>query len=583
MSSPYDVIDELLAGEDLALAHTPDCEAEAEALLKEPGFDDPLLTDWRDLPFVTMDNVGSRDLDQALLVEREAGNYRLRYALADASWYVRPGTALFGEALKRGATFYTPALAVPMLPRKLSEGLISLNPLVPRRALVFDMRIAADGSLSSTAVIRALITSQAQLSYAGVQDFLDGSPVSTPGTPAAGADYLPSLRLLAELGEVLIEVAAERDVVPFNRRETSLAIVDAADGKPAHFMATARERLLVERYNEQLSLLCNQQGARLLETLGGEGSDLQGIYRVHDAPSSQSQRELRKRLDQLADSLGLDRRWYWQADDSLAAYISGLPDSPDARRRRQAVERQILLTWTASEFRAEPGRHHALAADSYARFSSPMREIAGIFTHKELLEAIAPTVAPARGSTVAPTLASTGTLPDDNELREQVIDAANRSRQTQKRLDKAIGFHVIDQLLRADLSLPMADRPARPATLVGIRDDRLYLALDALSIDLKLSIEDLEADQATSYTLTDIAVLADDSARPSWYLGDAVSVSALGFDDEDQRFVLGLDRQGDRTGIGHHSRSRQACHLLRYCRTPSRHGMPSVPPAGCHR
>jgi len=148
-------------------------EREALAWTEDPRTDEPSLTDLRHLPFVTIDNVDSRDLDQALLVERAGRGHRVRYAIADASFYVPRGSALFAEALRRGASYYLPGWMIPMLPRALSEGIVSLNPRVDRRALVFDMQLDASGACTSTDVVPARIRSRAKLAYDGVQRFLD--------------------------------------------------------------------------------------------------------------------------------------------------------------------------------------------------------------------------------------------------------------------------------------------------------------------------------------------------------------------------------------------------------------------------
>ena len=76
----------------------------------------PLLVDRTAMPFVTIDNAYSKDLDQAVFVEREGDGFVVAYAIADASFYVRPGSALFAEAMKRGASYYFPGFSVPMLP-----------------------------------------------------------------------------------------------------------------------------------------------------------------------------------------------------------------------------------------------------------------------------------------------------------------------------------------------------------------------------------------------------------------------------------------------------------------------------------
>jgi exoribonuclease R len=131
----------LLASHRLDPEHPVDVLAEVHALLHSPGIDDPALADQTARAFVTVDGEGTRDLDQALHVEAHGEGFVVRYAIADASWFVRPGSALFSEALRRGASYYLPGLSAPMLPRELSEGLVSLNPGVDRRAIVFEMHV----------------------------------------------------------------------------------------------------------------------------------------------------------------------------------------------------------------------------------------------------------------------------------------------------------------------------------------------------------------------------------------------------------------------------------------------------------
>jgi len=131
---------------------------EVSRLVAAPGVDDRALEDRLDLPLVTIDDATSRDLDQAVCVERDGEDYVVWYALADAAHFVRPGSELYAEALRRGASFYLPDLMIPMLPRALSEGIVSLNPDVERRALLFRIELNRQGALGGTTVSRARIS-----------------------------------------------------------------------------------------------------------------------------------------------------------------------------------------------------------------------------------------------------------------------------------------------------------------------------------------------------------------------------------------------------------------------------------------
>lgn len=507
---------------ELALdpGHPAACYREARALIADDGLDDPRLQDLEALAFVTIDNPGSRDLDQALYLERGPAGLRLMYALADAAHYVRPGTALFAEALRRGVTYYAPGFAAPMLPPALSEGLVSLNPDVRRRALVFDIALDDDGTTCHATVYQARIRSRAKLSYAGVQAWLDARRAGQPHD-WDGRDFAPSLALLPALGEQRMALARERNVVEHNRREAQTSL-DPHD--PGAFALVLRERNDVERYNEQVSLLCNMVGAQMLQRLAHH-EDLQAIYRVHRPPLAQRLRELRRALDAVAELHGLDDGWRWDGRAPLADYLEALPAEP--ARLRRVIERQIMLTNRASQFSDEPGPHHALGVDGYARFSSPMREVAGIFTHKELLEA--------QGALAPQPRAA------DEQLREQVIAVANEAKRTQRKLEKSFQLIVVEQFLRDDLALPPAQRPLRAAVVMGMRGSRIYLAVEGFALDLKVYAADLERRWDCRYRVEDNRATPDTDAAPTLTIGDAVRLRTARWDESRARFVLDVE------------------------------------------
>jgi len=508
--SPERIVARALAELDIRIDHNVACLEETQHWLANTGLDDPSLEDLTKLPFVTIDNPDSRDLDQALLIERESDGYRVQYALADAAYYIRPGSALFAEALVRGTTFYTPTMAAAMLPVELSEGLISLNPDVDRRALIFDMRVNLAGIVGTTTVRRARIRSQAKLNYAGVQRWLDSST-----NPQHAYDE--SLTLLRELGELLIDASTRRGVIRFDRTETRIQIT----GEPPHFEAAVRERYDTERYNEQISLLCNMQGAELLMHLGGVTDELQTVFRVHDAPLTKSMNALRETLTQFAEQQDHPDSWRWNAGDTLANYLATLPDDVASSSRVRAVQRQVMQAQRASTFRPDASEHHALKADSYARFSSPMREVVGIFTHKELLEAL--------GGDGHDRLA-------DEVLREAVITAANEARQKQRKLTKRIEFAALSSLFARELD--SGDSNAYTGIIMGMRRDRLYISLDDTATDIKVYSHNLDEQFSTTYTMSTVAAHPADSTLPVWRLGQEVMVKLREYDPERKRFLF---------------------------------------------
>jgi len=461
---------------------------EVAALAAAPGIADPTLADLTELPFITIDYEHSRDLDQAMFIRRRTGaaggGHELFYALADAAHFVALDSALFEEALARGASYYLPGLTLPMLPAALSEDLVSLNEGVERRASVFRIVLDDDGVVIDTGVVRARIRSLRKLTYSGVQRHHDDGWL-------AGHDFTETLDLLAEVGGRRIQRARERDVVRYDR-----VAIDLGVSKDGEVITIAGEpRSDVQRWNEQVSLVCNIQGARLLAG--------RGIFRVHPAPEPAKLDDLGESIDELVVALELDPelwRWHRDRDESLADYIDRLPDG----RLSRALQRQAMLINETSTFEVEPGPHYGVGAPAYARFSSPMREIVGVVT----------------------THMAFGAEPDP-ELLARVVAAGNTSKALQKRVTKAANAVSIDQLFSRDLELAEDRRPARTGTIMGVSATRVYVQLDDPPIEVKLYGD---------YELVNrfIALRGSRQLR----VGAPVDVVARAYDDKRRRWLL---------------------------------------------
>ena len=526
MSDPSarQAIRKLLQRHDLDPQFPQQVLREVEAITQDPGIDDPRLDDLTALPFVTIDYERSRDLDQALHIARVnkgRARYLVRYALADAAYYVRPGSALFKQALRRGVSYYLPGLTVPMLPAELSEGIISLNPDVERRALVLSTTLDQQGAALRTTISRARIRSQAKLSYSGVQRFLDAPDRG----PLAGQPFSDSLSLLQEVGELRMADARRRDVVYFNREEP--AVVLSEDGKRLELRLDPRDD--TNRYNEQISLLCNIEGARLLVKGREPKAHVQPVFRVHDPPMPEALDHLERVVDAVARLQELDPTTYrWRREaprESLGDYLERLRGVGGDPRVMAAIERQALITNQRSVFSSEPGRHFALGVKPYSRFSAPMREIVGIFTHKEALEKLG--------------LAQPGEDAADHKLREQVIAAANEGKQRQRRLDRDVLHLAIDGLLRRDLRRRRRQRPVHQGTILGLNSSRLYVRLDDPPVELKVYADDLSRVAGQSLELLeDDVLLGAAGGSPRYCLGDAIRLRAAGYDQRRRRFRL---------------------------------------------
>lgn len=514
----------ILANHRIDPSFPPEVEAEVQQILQKPDLDDPKLEDMTHLPFITIDNEGSRDLDQAMYIERTAGGgYKVFYALADAAHYVRPGTALYEEAMKRGVTLYLPGMAVPMLPPELSEGIVSLNEGVERRALTMVTELDADGKVIGSELRRSKIQSRKKLTYEGVQDMHD----RPEGHALSGHDFTETLQLLKEVGDLRIQDAEEREVVKISRRETRHGI-DPSD--PNRFVTTSRPRNMVEKWNEQISLLCNAEGAKIMNG-DGNADYVTPIFKVHPEPVGKRLSDFRAMVRGAVKAHGVDpKTWTWSEGDSLADYLTKLPNEGPHAGLSAAIQRQAVMVNSASVFSCDPGLHHGVGVDPYARFSSPMREMVGVYTHKEALEKLG-LVAPEQWPS-----------DDPRENQEAVVELANRTSKLQKAIEKDADLLVLDQHLQADLDRPLDERPVWTGRILGLSPTKAYVQMNEPPLDVKIYLSDLAERFDTELSLDDSRSVAR-SVDPhqglgDLRLGDEVALKLDRFDEQRRRYVF---------------------------------------------
>lgn len=282
-----------------------DVLAEASAAAQE-GPPAPAL-DLREVPFVTLDPAGSRDLDQAFHLERHNdGGFTLRYAIADVPGFVRPGGAIDREARLRGQTLYLPDGTVPLHPPLFSEDRVSLLPHLDRTAYVWTVPVDAAGAAAfeggdakGVRVERALIRSRAKLSYEDAQDSVDEGAAP------------PEIVALREFG--LLRLAQER-----RRGGASLNMPDEEVVRDSTgYRIERRLPLAVEDWNAQLSLLTGMAAGHLMLE-GGVG-----ILRTMPAPDRATLDEFRARVG----ALGCP----WPTGMQYGEYLDSVPrDTPVA-------------------------------------------------------------------------------------------------------------------------------------------------------------------------------------------------------------------------------------------------------------
>jgi len=193
--------------------------------------------DLRELPLVTIDGEDARDFDDAVYCQpKRSGGWRLWVAIADVSYYVRPGTALDNEGYQRGNSVYFPEQVIPMLPEVLSNGLCSLNPQVDRLCMVAEITISATGKQSGFKFYEAVMRSAARLTYTRAMRILDGQGLSAEET---GLRKL--LLPLQDLHRAFAKARAERGAIDFGLSETVIELDDQGDVAAIRGTTASRE------------------------------------------------------------------------------------------------------------------------------------------------------------------------------------------------------------------------------------------------------------------------------------------------------------------------------------------------------
>jgi exoribonuclease R len=321
----------------------PEVEAAAAAAASSPRL--PGL-DRTDLPMVTIDPPGSLDLDQAMHLARDGSGYVLSYAIADLGAFITPGDPVDVEAHSRGQTLYGADSKVPLHPKVLSEDAASLLPDQVRPALLWTIRLDADGSRTDVEVQRALVRSTAKLTYQEAQGSIDDGTASEV------------LQLLKEVGLLRLTREAARGGINLPTLEQEVHVEED------RFSLEFRDMLPVESWNAQMSLLTGFAAASLMVYARV------GLLRTLPDPDHRDV----QRLHRTARALGIE----WPAELLYADLIREL-DPTDPGQAALIVSSTRLLRGSGyvafdGETPAEP-RHAGLAAE-YAHVTAPLRRLA---------------------------------------------------------------------------------------------------------------------------------------------------------------------------------------------------------------
>jgi ribonuclease R len=336
-----------------------DTLAEAELSAKLPLSEDK-REDLRHLPIVAIDPADARDHDDAIWAQPDGqGGFDALVAIADVSFYVRPGSLVDREARKRGNSAYFPDRVVPMLPEVLSAEVCSLKQGEDRAAMACHLKIDPQGRVKEWRFTRAIVRIASNIAYEDAQAAIDAG--TAPDT----------LVNLWAAWKALYAARNARDPLDLDLPERRVVL--DANGKIAEI--AIRERLDAHRVVEDFMIAANVAAAKALES-----KTAPVVYRVHEPPSREKLVALKDYLDTFGKKFALGQVI------TPGLFNRMLKDVSDEAEKALIME-AVLRSQTQAYYGPRNAGHFGLALGSYAHFTSPIRRYADLLVHRALVDA----------------------------------------------------------------------------------------------------------------------------------------------------------------------------------------------------
>ena len=328
--------------------------------------------DLRDLPIFTIDGADTKDIDDAISVERIENGYKLGVHIADVSHYVTEGSPLDNDAFERGTSVYIADKVIPMLPKELSNGICSLNPGVDRLAFSCIMEISNKGTVKKYKFAKTVIRSRVQGVYSEVNAILDNT--ANEAIKAKYSEVLDCIPVMKELADILIKKRKDRGAPEIQSSESKVICDEngiCVDIKP-------RVQGVSEGIIEEFMLMANNSAAKTAMK-----KEIPFVYRVHENPPAEKIESLKSTLEALGiNPLGINEK----ADaKTFAKLLEKTSDDP----RSVIINRIVLRTMAKAKYSEQPLGHFGLVLAEYAHFTSPIRRYADLSIHRILTDYVA--------------------------------------------------------------------------------------------------------------------------------------------------------------------------------------------------
>ena len=370
--------------------------------------------DLRELRMVTIDGEDAKDLDDAVSIERlPEGKFRLGVHIADVSHYVTENSPLDQEALNRGTSVYLVDRVIPMLPKKLSNGICSLNPKVERLAFTVMMDIDSTGKVISHDITESVIKTSERMTYTNVYKILEENDQEL----IQQYDYLvDDFKTMKELASILRNKRRVRGAIDFEFDEAKIILDEK--GKPIEIKPY--EITIANKIIEEFMLACNETVA---EHFFWANSPF--VYRIHEDPDSEKIESLNEFVHNLGFHIKGMNKIHPRALQEVLEKVKG-------KKEERIVSTVMLRSMAKAKYSPECVGHFGLAAKYYSHFTSPIRRYPDLIIHRIMKENLKGKMSEAREN------ALNGKLPEIAKQcseRERAADEAERETEDLKKVE----------------------------------------------------------------------------------------------------------------------------------------------------
>lgn len=326
--------------------------------------------DLRDVVMVTIDGEDAKDLDDAVSLTKEEDLYHLGVHIADVSNYVQYNSALDKEALKRGTSVYLADRVIPMLPKKLSNGICSLNAGEDRLALSCLMDIDKKGRVVSHRIVESVIHVKERMSYTNVKKILLQEDEELA---KRYEELLPMFFQMKELSELLRNRRKKRGAIDFDFPESKLVL----DEKGKVVDIYSYEQNIATRLIEDFMLAANETVAEEYCMLG-----LPFVYRTHENPDMEKMETVLEMVHQAGIKVKKGKETISPKEvQKILKELEGMECEP-------FFARLILRSMKQAKYTVEDTGHFGLAAKYYCHFTSPIRRYPDLQIHRIIKETL---------------------------------------------------------------------------------------------------------------------------------------------------------------------------------------------------